>query len=637
MPDDTTNPSLDVRATLDTSSVQAGAPVAAQAIAGIAAATTEAERVAALYSVSLKTAEEALVILGATAGTAMDNIVELDAAMDLAQSNALAAAASTRIYNEALVESARQAMITSGALTEMSVASDAAGISEGASTAVKFGRGSPFFHAMVSAVNISRGGTMALRGFFEAIELASFALPGFIGPLLLLAATIYEVTEWLEKHKKTVKETGEEWSTASIQVGIYEAALKNVLASQKDQLEADDRLTQNAKDRAGLLNAGAKQDTEKELQALRGQYLKDQAGATSDDDRKELKDRYEAAVKDIKAGGTVNTALLDSVEAAQQLDIATKKLKDAQDAAAKNTLAAAQAFGNAQDARSRLDPHGIGLNKDGKGLTQIDAETGKSIDPIAEQEKGIDDTQSKINFYSAALANGGLSGEDEKADKDALDEYKRRIIEQRQARDQMQADLASLQEEKEAGKTLGPDLKSALGAIAKMQEEVDKLKGEVSLKNEAVSIAETTREQDRSQGALDADAATDDRFNKGYKQAMHDLSILGRKTVHDKAAADRASSEASRHAESAEEKSTRQQIESAIGGVEATGNKPLIAAMRKVVDLFKGKTDETSQLAELAALTDLHVEQMTTYKAQTDAHLKSLDHAVKSGRRNHDS
>jgi hypothetical protein len=79
---------------------------------------------------------------------------------------------------------------------EGAVAQEALGASSEAAAdtgAMKFGRGSPMFHAMVATSNITRGGAMEMRGLMEASELASVAVGGVYGAAFMGVTFLAEI------------------------------------------------------------------------------------------------------------------------------------------------------------------------------------------------------------------------------------------------------------------------------------------------------------------------------------------------------------------------------------------------------------------------------------------------------------
>jgi hypothetical protein len=222
-----------------------------------AAVVAEADAEEKLGTISALTARS-LAALGieqkAVTKTATDMGISMQiAAMAMIQMERSALAekiAAVRVQLEGQTGATREAAVAQEALT----AAEAEAAEVGT---VKFGRGSPAFHAMVAITNVSRGGAIAMRGWMEAAELAAFAFGGIIGPVVMVSAVVGELVARYEEHKNkgvaAADGVKEAWGEAA---DFLKGQLKNIGDTKfwDQQLSGAKAVTQEIRDQATALD-----------------------------------------------------------------------------------------------------------------------------------------------------------------------------------------------------------------------------------------------------------------------------------------------------------------------------------------------------------------------------------------------
>jgi hypothetical protein len=469
---------------------RASAVVEAQLAQTTAALSVTAKGMAAELDISTALAASLIKL-----GISQDEVAA--SAVNLGISNNIAAAAMVNLGKSAIAAQVTDAKLALEGLTVATEAETAAAAESAAANDLDAEalaqRAIMMRRTSDGLVDIAMGGRRAIQGVADLQYVLTSLFPGgaatiaVLGGIALIGEIWSRTSEKMarEHHEATSKMKADTMDLAS-SIEPYKKALEDVLELQKQQLANDDRLLANANTLVGFAKKDEQQSKEKALQDLRQNFIVDEGTPHTTEQRTANKTRYEAAKKDIEDGSTVNLALLEAAQKQEEINITQQKLTDLQKQNADDTLAAATAASAARDARTRLDPYGISLGKN--GALEVVA-TGKN--PIEEKQKQIAEDEASVR--QAGLLFGAPDTQDKAK---YISSYEAKLIEERKAVQQLTDDQAALAQGSASEGITGKALPGQALEISKLQNQLSDLTKELQQANTGVGLAEGDRKQD---------------------------------------------------------------------------------------------------------------------------------------------
>jgi hypothetical protein len=268
-------------------------------------------------------------------------------------------------------------------------------------------------HLVGGLIELGEGGTAAIGGIAAEGRVATEVFEGLLGPLapiLLILTTITQIAipmfEKLEDERKKVEDGkqgvddyAQKWKDAAAEIV---AALGDVLKAQDLVTKMDERDLAAITEKGNAAKNQAKFNTDAETDALREQYIRDQANTNlTEEQRKNLRERFEAGKQDIKDKTTVNVAEIDQREKQSAYDQLQKNIGDqtaTRDANQKTVddLSKIQA-----DAKSQLESKGLKIGKDKDGSDTVTDEKGE--DEISRLKKESEERKAFLDAQQAYL------------------------------------------------------------------------------------------------------------------------------------------------------------------------------------------------------------------------------------------
>jgi hypothetical protein len=481
--------------------------------------------------------------------------------------------------------------------------------------------------AAMELFEVLRGGGSTIEGLTGLLRMFLLTAEGLDPMLLIVGAVSLALTGLIAKHEDVSKKTkGSTDATNDLKdaydniipsIEAYKRLLEDTGAEEKTIQDIQKNNLADIKDEMEEKKKSLELDKQIAIEKARQTYL-DKSLATDDpDERKRLKARFEATQKDIEGSTGINTANFDLKEKLDEV-ASTKSQLDQQNQQIQALRDQVAAMENQRTTDAQfLAPLGITVND--KGLLvmakdTVDATTGQArkedAPAINELQKQIDaalqkriDAPEYLKENAARLSTPGLRQQ-------YIDEVTKGVEVAQANLDRVQNIQNRLPQSSEASQnTLEGQVKELQGTLYETQRALEQLKPQVELAQKGVSLANLKDINDKGEASLD-------QSDTNREIAKSDAEAAQRKQ--------REQAAATRRQETQEERTNRSQIEGLEGSIESTGNKPMIDAMRRVVEMFKGKQGESSQLAEIAALTNVFVDQMRQYKQQTTTAIGDL-------------
>jgi hypothetical protein len=344
-------------------------------------------------------------------------------------------------------------------------------------------------HLVGGLIELGEGGTAAIGGLAAEGRVATEVFEGMLGPLapiLLVLTTITQiaipmVTHAIEEHRKKEEEAvGSSKKDLDDYAGSWRKvadtiteSLGQILQAQQAVTKEDEKDLSLIKQKASVQKAQATLDEKAAIERLRAKYIADQSDPNlTEEQRKNLKKRFEAEEADIKDKTTVNTAEIDRQEKEQTVGGLQKEKDDQQAAIDRVQKTADSLFALQQLATAQLA--GLGLIKDDGSVDQ------EKFNKEAERrKKESDEAQAR---YQQQLKNEDLNSptpQDRerylgfhtiyKGQNISLEAYREQLKKEAEEAEKNYRDLSSY------GKNANLD-----SAIKKANEELDKAREELA-------------------------------------------------------------------------------------------------------------------------------------------------------------
>ncbi len=497
--------------------------------------------------------------------------------------------------------------------------------------------------------DMSMGGRLASQGVMDVSESLQYMLgPEYaiwlaglqvVGMLGMLATSHRGAGEAARDHAKSEEEAATaikeatdkgtesiislQRTAADTHLEALRQQLRDYLDIQKELIAQQDTWDNNAAKRLKSLQDETEAQQRLSLSQLKNQEQKDLNAATSQSQKDAITASYAVRELDLKGGSATEKfqAQLAALALEKKSDDEERAalVADNQDNQAKLLALLQQASATARTAKGE----GFAPDEAGSFAAQI-RDREEALKQARDAAVNAQDAANPSAYEKAHADAGNVLAQMDIANKQqAAKDAEQKVTD-------ISKQLADLRDAETARKALADDgkeletaIKANSAAIEKLVTKLDDIASRGRVAATDYQTATTDIGTDRAKASADADKVRAEQAWKAWREAIHSSGEQNR---------------GARNTERAEEKEHREQIENLTGQIEATGNRPMIEAMHRVLDVFKGKADEQSQMAEIAQLMNVMATTSQTFRQQTKASLnearRRIDQLGRSAKNN---